>query len=168
MMNKYLFSLLAIALSAGTACAGEAKVTWQDPDNYSDVRPANETKTGFQARVFKNLDQVFDSLAKKLPDGYKLQVVVTDLDLAGDVKPMRGPSGQDIRVVKDIDWPRISFSYVLKDPQDQQVAAGKEDLKDMNFRSHVSINTGDSFYYEGALLKDWFKKQQASKIFPAK
>ncbi|GGC59014.1 DUF3016 domain-containing protein [Undibacterium terreum] len=166
-MNKLLFSLLAL-LVTGTALAGEAKVTWQDPDHYTDINPTNETRAGFRARVFKGLDEVFDSLAKELPDGYKLQVTVTDLDLAGDVKPMRGPGGQDIRVVKDIDWPKMSFSYVLSDSQDKQVAAGNEDLKDINFRSSVKINTGGSFYYEENLLKDWFKKQQEKKIFPVR
>ncbi len=165
-MNRYLFSLLVIA-GIGTAYAGEAKVTWQNPDSYTDVRPASESKTGFQSRVFKTLDGVFDSLAKQLPDGYKLQITVTDLDLAGDVKPMRGGM-QDVRVIKDIDWPQISFSYVLSDPQGKQVAAAKEELRDINFRSGVSINTGNSFYYEEAMLKDWFKKQQDKKLFPAK
>ena len=166
-MNRYLFSLLVIA-GIGTAYAGEAKVTWQNPDSYIDVRPANESKTGFEARVFKTLDGIFDKLAKQLPDGYKLQITVTDLDLAGDVKPMRGPGGQDIRVVKDIDWPQISFSYVLSDPQGKQVAAAKEELRDINFRSGVSINTGNSFYYEESMLRDWFKKQQDKKLFPTK
>lgn len=167
-MNKYLFSLLALAFGTGAALAGEAKVTWQDPDNYTDVQPTNETKAGFQARVFRSLDEAFDSLAQKLPDGYNLQVTVTDLDLAGQVKPMRSPGGQDIRVVKDIDWPRISFSYILSDQKGQQVAAGQENLKDMNFRSGINIDTSDSFYYEKKLLRNWFNKQQEKKIFPQK
>jgi len=165
-MNRYLFSLLVMGLSTGSVLAGEAKVTWQDPDNYTDVRPANENKAGFQARVFKTLDGVFDSFAKKLPDGYKLQVTVTDLDLAGEVRPMRRPGGQEIRVIKDIDWPKISFSYILSDQRDQQVAAGKEDLRDLNFRPGTGINTGDNLYYEKTMLNKWFEKQQEKKIFP--
>ncbi|MFZ6645340.1 DUF3016 domain-containing protein [Undibacterium sp. TJN25] len=167
MMKKYILGTFAIML-AGSAVAGEAKVTWQNPDSYTDVRPSNQTKAGFEARVFKSLDEVFDKLAKQLPDGYSLLVTVTDLDLAGDVRPGRGPGGQDIRIVRDIDWPRMSFSYVLNNPQGQQVTAGKEDLKDINFRSGISINTSDSFYYEENMLKNWFNKQQEKKVFPAK
>ncbi len=175
-MKKYILSAMLAtsalvatsALLAGSALAGEAKVTWQNPDSYTDIRPGNQTKAGFEARVFKGLDEVFDKLARQLPDGYKLLINVTDVDLAGDVRPGRGPGGQDIRIVRDIDWPRMSFSYVLNNAQDQQVVAGKEDLKDINFRSGIGINTSDSFYYEENMLKDWFNKQQQKKVFPTK
>jgi hypothetical protein len=149
------------------AFAGEAKVNWQDPDKYMDVRPVNETKANFRNRVFKELDSAFADLAKKLPDGYSLNVNVTDLDLAGEVWPTR--NGRDMRIVRDIDWPAISFSYVLKNAEGQDVKSGREDLKDMNFQTRPNVrSSSEDFYYEKALLGDWFSKQQRSKAFPTR
>lgn len=166
-MSKLLFCLIALYLGTSAAFAGEAKVHWQDTDKYMDIRPANESRDGFHARVFREFERMFDDLAKRLPDGYKLQVNVTDLDLAGEVWPTR--SGREVRIIRSIDWPRISFSYVLTNPQGQEVKSGKEDLKDMNFQSRLNVRSGmDNFFYEEAMLSDWFAAQQRSKAFPTR
>jgi len=166
-MNRYLLCFAALQFAMCSAFAGVAKVNWQDSDHYADIRPTNETQAGFQSRVFKEFENMFDKMAKKLPDGYKLQVNVTDLDLAGEVWPMHRAAGRDIRIVRDIDWPRISFTYVLKDSQDKEVASGKEDLADMNFRARPNIRSGmDGFGYEENMLNDWFSAKQRNKEFP--
>lgn len=165
-MKKILLGVVATIITA-SAFAGEAKVTWQSPEKFTDIRAGNESRDGFQARVMKDFDQFFADLAKKLPDNYQWDITVTDLDLAGDVRGLRRRPGQDIRIIKEIDWPRMSFSYTLKNPANQVVVSGKEELKDMNFMSTSGMRTGNSsFYYEEKMLHDWFNKQQRAKIFP--
>ncbi len=151
------------------AFAGEAKVTWQEPEKYSDIRPGNETRDAFQARVFKELETVVSDLARQLPDGDQLEMTVTDLDLAGDVNGMYGDRLRDIRIIKELYWPRMSFSYVLKNSRNEVIVAGKDDIKDMNFMSRIGIPYGNtSFIYEETMLRDWFAKKQKEKIFPQK
>lgn len=167
---KHLFASAALmAMLVSPAFAGEAKVNWQQPEKFTDIRPGNETRDGFQTRVFSNFSQMFSELAKKLPDGFQLEVTVTDLDLAGDVNGVSAMRARDIRIIKELYWPRMSFSYTLKDANNSIVASGKEDLKDMNFMSRIGIASGNSsFNYEETMLRDWFKKQQHEKIFPAR
>lgn len=161
-------AILGIAgVMMGQAQAGEVKVTWQSPEKYTDVRPTNETKADFQARVFKELDEVFAELAKKLPDGYQWTVTVTDVDLAGEVRPFFRRSLNDVRVITDLYWPRMVFSYELKDVDGKTVASGKEDVKDMSFLMRSGFASGHtSLRYEEQMLHDWFKKQQRDKVFP--
>ena len=167
-MKKIFFALAVTSMVASSAFAGVAKVSWQEPEKFTDIRPSNETRAGFQERVFKDFDQFFADLAKKLPDGYQLDVTVTDLDLAGDVNGLYSKMGRDIRVIKEIYWPRMSFSYTLKNSQNELVASGKEQLKDMSFMSRASLASGrTSFDYEEKMLEDWFKKQQRDKVFPS-
>jgi len=161
--------LLGTCMLSDIASAGEVKVTWQDPDNYTDIRPGNENRTSFREQIFKELDQVFAGLAKKLPDDIQWNVTVTDLDLAGDVRPMMGAGVSEIRVVKEIYWPRMSFNYTMTDTKGAMVAEGKEDISDMNFMMTRPINIGNgSFPYETKMIEDWFSKQIKNKKFPTK
>ena len=170
-MKKVLFGLMltSMIVSPVSAFAGEAKVSWQEPEKYTDIRPSNESRDSFKEKVFKEFNAMFSTMAKKLPDGYQMEVTVTDLDLAGDVNGMYSRLGRDIRVVKELYWPRMSFSYILKNEKNEVVSAAKEDLKDMNFMSSIGIHSsGNSFDYEEKMLNDWFRAQQKTKKFPVK
>ncbi len=171
-MKKYPLAILfasALVSVTSLAHAGEVKVTWQDPDKYTDIRPTSETREAFQQRVTKELDAVFQDLAKKLPDGVQWEVTVTDLDLAGDVRPPQGARINDIRIVKDLYWPRMSLHYKMSDSSGKVLAEAKEDIKDMNFLMSSMIPSGHtSLQYEEKMLTDWFKKQQREQIFPSK
>lgn len=168
-MKKIFFVLAVTSTIASGASAGEAKVTWQEPEKFTDIRPGNETRASFQERVVKDFDQFFVDMAKKLPDGVQLDVTVTDLDLAGDVNGLYSTVGRDIRIIKEIYWPRMSFSYTLKNSKNELIASGKEELKDMNFMSRTGMASGrTNFDYEEKMLTDWFNRQQKMKIFPMK
>lgn len=167
-MKKLLLSLLAILISAGAAHAGQAKVIWQAPDNYTDIREGNELRDSFRAQLFHDFESIFADMAKQLPDGYLFEVTVTDVDLAGQVNGMHGASWQNIRVVKAIYWPRMSFSYTLKNAAQELLQSGQEEVKDLGFMSAVGSAGQTRFGYEERMLKNWFKKQQREKKFPRK
>ena len=168
-MKKILCGLMLTGMFVSGAFAGEAKVTWQEPEKYTDIKPSNETRDSFKERVFKEFNIMFAGMAKKLPDGYQLEINVTDLDLAGDVNGMYSSLGREIRVVKELYWPRMVFSYTLKNEKNEIVATAKEDVKDMNFMSPAGMHsTGSGFDYEEKMLNDWFKAQQKMKKFPSK
>ncbi|MFZ6746563.1 DUF3016 domain-containing protein [Undibacterium sp. JH2W] len=168
-MKKICSLVLLAAAMSPLAHAGEVKVAWQEPEKFTDIRPSNESKPDFQARVIKEFDQMFADLAKKLPDGYQWDVTVTDIDLAGDVRPFFHHTMNDVRVIKDLYWPRMSFNFDLKDAEGKSVASGKEDIKDMGFLMRLGIASGHTnFQYEEQMLYDWFKKQQRDKVFPTR
>ncbi|MBC3918715.1 DUF3016 domain-containing protein [Undibacterium sp. CY18W] len=168
-MKKICTVMLLAVVMTGPAYAGSARVSWQEPEKFTDIRPTNESKIGFQERVIKEFDRMFDDLAKKLPDGYVWDITVTDVDLAGDVRPFFTPMVSEVRVIRDLYWPRMSFRFDLKDEQGKTVASGNEDVKDMSFLMRLGVASGhNSFQYEEQMLRDWFSKQQKEKIFPVR
>lgn len=167
-MKKLLLSLLATLIAGAAAHAGQAQVTWQDPDNYTDIREGNDLRDSFRAQLFQDFESIFADMARQLPDGYQFEVTVTDVDLAGQVNGMHGASWQNIRIVKAIYWPRMSFSYTLKNGAQELLLSGQEEIKDLGFMSGVGSSGKTRFVYEERMLKNWFKKQQREKRFPLK
>lgn len=166
-MNKKLLAMLSgasllFAFQAGAAA--EVEVTWENPKDYTDVKPANESRKHFRKRVFKKLDEHFAKLAEKLPDGQVLQITVTDLDLAGQVWPASfvglGSGGSDVRLIKRVDIPRMEFSYKLLDANKQVVQEADVKIKDMSFQDRLrSSHKNDTFRYEKTMIKDWFNDE---------
>lgn len=164
-MRKILFLCGLSLLTVGTAQAGEVSVQWQQPEKFTDIRPANDTRKAYRERILKSFDSFFAELADKLPEGYKWEVTVTDLDLAGDVDYFAGGAGNPLRVVKDIYSPAIKFSYVIRDKYGEEVASAEEKLRDMAFMQTLnSVNNSDELRYERQMLEDWFSKELLPKV----
>lgn len=139
-----------------------SKVTWQDYRDFTDVKPANQSRKKFAEHTFKQLSKYLDKLAKDLPEGHKLQINVTDLDLAGHVLPASfagiGSVSNDIRIIKQVHIPRIAFEYELVDASGAVVKTDTVKLKDMNFiERHNRLFRNEALRYEKNMLKHWFE-----------
>ncbi len=156
-MNKQLviFSVLfAFCTTSLTALAGTSEVTWTNPEKYRDVNSGNEPKTKYRERVFKDLEGHFSKMASELPEGHVLKVKVADVDLAGDVN---AGGINRIRVISDLYFPRIKFSYELFDESGEKIKAGGMNLKDMNFLMGSNIRyRNKSLGHEKKMLDEWF------------
>ena len=166
-LHKLVLGIAASLVLACSACAGEAKVTWQEPDNYTDIREGFESRDAFREQLFSDIESIFTDLAKRLPQGAVLEVTVTDLDLAGEVSLMHRFVWRDIRVLKDIYFPRMSFRYTLTDRDQRLLLSGNEDLKDMGFLSSWGRFGTTRFSFEERMLKNWFRKMQRDGKFPS-
>ncbi|WP_335903590.1 DUF3016 domain-containing protein [Shewanella algae] len=168
--------LLVSALASGSVLAadkadenpvtesGKVKIEWQSPKDFRDIKSASELQSRYEKRLFDTLTKTLDKdVSSSLKDNQKLELTVTDVDLAGDVRPTFGATANDIRVVKNVYPPKISFSYRLLEG-DQVVVAGDEKLTDMQFLDHVDRINSDSFRYEERMLKDWFQKTLKPKL----
>ena len=139
--------------------SGVVKITWHDPQKYTDIDAAGELQSRFEQKVFATLTADLNKQASKvLKANEKLVLMVTNVDLAGDVRPTFGEVSNDIRVVKDIYPPRIAFSYkVMKDSR--VVLSGDEKLQDMFFMSGIQPLVQRPYMYEASLLTHWFNKK---------
>ena len=151
-------------LSIPSFAKAEVEITWENPEKYRDVRPTNESRKRFRENTFKKLDTYIADLAEQLPDGQKLQLTVTNLDLAGQVWPASfvglGHGASDVRLIKSIDIPRMEFSYKLLDKTGQVVQEAVVKLKDMSFQNrHNQFFGSESLRYEKNMLKDWFEDE---------
>lgn len=163
-VNKLLTGSLIGCLFIPAVQAAEVSVTWQDPDSYRDIDPANQSRSAFRKSVFTQFEAYFAELAEDLPDDAKWDITVTNVDLAGQVWPASfvgvGSAAGDVRMVKRVDIPRIAFSYTLKDASGTVLKSADVSLKDMAFMERVSARSGnDNLRYERYMLKDWFEEE---------
>jgi hypothetical protein len=144
------------------------EVVWQDAEEYRDVRPANESRKRFRERVLTQLEEHIVSKSEDLPEGQSLKITVSNVDLAGQVWPSSfvgiGHAGGDVRVIKDIDIPRMELAYELLDKSGQVLKSESVKLKDMSFmQSSIMRYRNDHLRYEKKMLDDWFKRTFVSE-----
>lgn len=144
--------------------AGAVKVEWQEPSGFRDIKSSNGIQSRFEARLFETLTKQLDKDAKGiLKDNQKLELTVSDVDLAGDMQPTFGATVSELRIVKDLYPPRMTFSYRVLEG-DKVIMVGDEKLIDMNFLHRVGISKDNMGEYESKMLADWLKKAVAPKV----
>ena len=152
-----LLSLLILPMLA--AASGTAVVSWSDPESYKDVIASEGSQEEFMARTLQELEGAIVKLAESLPDGQKLEMTVTDLDLAGDVK-MSGARSQhqDVRVVKDSYPARMVFHYRLLDADGKVLKEGDEKLQSRSLSASMRTGSSESLGMEKRMLRNWFQR----------
>lgn len=153
--SSMILMFVVSTLSASfVSSAASVEVTWTNPEKYRDIRPGNESRKTFQEKVFSDLNEHFSKLANNLAENYVLKIDVTDVDLAGDVN--FGSSNRP-RVISDLYFPRLKFTYKLVDETDKVIKAGGMNLKDMNFMMHSNMRyRNENFGYEKQMIDKWF------------
>jgi hypothetical protein len=146
------------------ATAAELSVTFVQPDRYQDAAYSRPFPAERQrAEVQRDIEQHLQRLAARYlaPDD-ALAIEVLDIDLAGHFHPFRF-QGADVRIVRDITWPRMQLRYTLT--RGGQVVAGAEErLADMNFlMTGNRYSSTDRLRYEKAMLDEWFYKRFARR-----
>lgn len=167
MKSTYVLFLGALAMSPALALGAtetrtiaRAEVVFFEPLKFTDVR---DSQSGDSSRT-TYLEQIRDHLLEQakyhVPEGHLLRVTFTDIDMAGDFEPWRGPRFDDIRIVKDIYPPRISLSFRLTDAEGNVVKEGKRELRDLAFLMKITMGfRDDSVRHEKALLDDWLRSE---------
>lgn len=160
-LTVVLFGLVApLALRAADVAKAPARteVVFDHPEKFTDVKDGDfGTDKGRDATLELIRDFLVERADKALPPGQKLTITFTDIDLAGDFEPWRGPQFSDVRIVKPIYAPRLSFSYKVTDAAGKIVKEGKEELRDLAFDMRLTMDRQDPLRYEKDILKDWIR-----------
>ena len=91
---------------------------------------------------------------------YNVSFTITDIDMAGDFEPWRGPQFDDIRIIKDIYPPRIDLAFRLVDAEGNVAKEGKRELRDTAFLMRITMGTQtDTLRHEKQLLDDWMRDE---------
>jgi len=168
MKTKYVLFAATFAAAASLfgdapAAAPRVNVIFDHPENFTDVK---ETSLGSEKGRDYILSRFKEYLEQRAPSylalGQTLTVTFTDIDLAGEFEPQRGPNFNNVRIVKEIYPPRLRFTYKLTDTSGAVVKQGEERLTDMSYLMTASpVDTEDSLRYEKPLLKDWLSERFA-------
>jgi hypothetical protein len=158
-MNRLLTAPLLLTMFFGPMVYGsQTQVNWVTPEKYRDVRPNdNLGKEKFRQQVLTKLERHFAKEANKLASDKTLVFTVTDLDLAGEVKPIFG--GTWVRVIESLYSPMISFSFRLESANGEVVREGEYVLRDLGFDIRKSKTTSArDLYFEKNMISQWFRK----------
>jgi hypothetical protein len=167
-----LLAVLATALnvpafpadSAASKTQDDARVeiAFSNPEKFTDVRETMMMESDKQREnvLAQIKDHLLPKAARQVPEGAKLAITITDIDLAGDFEPWRGTQFHDIRVVKDAYPPRINLAFKLTDAAGAVLKEGERQLRDVAFQMKATpINSSDPLRYEKALLDDWLRSE---------
>lgn len=168
-----LFGVALFAAALGHAADNRAgndrvDVQFDHPEKFTDLKDSYmPTDKGQQAYMDMLREFIQRRASKQLPEGQSLSITFTDIDMAGDFEPWRGPSASDVRIVKAIYIPRLKFNYRVTDASGAVVKEGTANLTDLNFQNDLAttIDTSDPLRYEKRLLDDWIRGElpRASK-----
>ncbi|WP_420995631.1 DUF3016 domain-containing protein [Cupriavidus sp. 30B13] len=153
------------AASPSVPAEGKLSVTFVDAQHYTDAAythpyASDKDLAAVEGDIFRHLQK----LARRgLPPGDTLKIEVLDIDLAGRFEPWRFP-GTDLRVVRDITWPRMTLRYTLS-RGDRVLASAEERISDMNFMMSANLYPdSDPLRYEKAMLDDWFDTRIVKRV----
>ncbi len=140
-----------LALAPLAAAAGSVEVNYVKPTEFADAgRSAIDREETLQT-----LTRHFTELAQQLPANQTLRLEVLDVDLAGELWPVRG---QEIRILRNrADWPRITLRYTLLE-DGRTLKAGEARLADMGygFFPGTPAQRERPLHFEQRMLARWF------------
>jgi hypothetical protein len=146
---------LAMLLAATGTAGADVRITFENPAGYTDASSFRRGGVEPGAGVLRELERYIQRLgARNLQPGQRLEIRITDIDLAGDFRPFSARLDQ-VRIVDGLTPPRISLEYVLYEGR-RRVASGQERLTDINYQWRGSISGSDRLDYEKTLLRNWF------------
>jgi len=153
-----LAAAFAVRSAAAIATPPRAEIIFDHPDKFSDVRDYYiPTDKGTESILGRIREHMVNEAKYYVPAGCKLTVTFTDIHLAGDFEPWRGPQFDEIRIVKDIYPPSFKFTYTLADASGKVLKQGSENIRDINFQIRIAIDTSDPLRYEKDILDEWMR-----------
>jgi hypothetical protein len=164
-------SLFAADSAASSSGDARVEVTYVNPDKFTDFTDSSD----YPGRGVRDYGDGFKEYlaheaARVIPEGARLTISFTEIDMAGEFEPWRGPRFSDIRIVKDLYPPRLNFTYKLTDASGAVLKEGEAKLRDVNFLMNAASSiSNDPLRHEKSMMDDWLraefpkaKKQKAS------
>lgn len=172
---KFIVALTIAAISYPSATRAltvdesgtSTTVEFVSPDGFRDIKNGRISTEKDEARILEEVRKSFiKSASKYLPSEYALEIVVRDIDLAGDQSTLTSTFG-DYRVMGDTFPPRIAFDFVVKDANERSVLEGSKSLTDLNYQNNLktpSMNSDSSAVHVKDLVERWFAGELKKKL----
>jgi hypothetical protein len=158
LFSAVLGLIAACALRAADTSnpASRVDVVFDHPEKFTDVKDSDPpTDRGRDAILGNIRNYLVRQASPMIPGADRLSITFTDIDLAGEFEPWRGPQWNGVRIVKDIYPPAFTFTYAVTDPSGRVVKGGTENIRDGGFQFRSVVDSNDSLRYEKAVLNDW-------------
>lgn len=160
-----VIALICLLLVAGCAAAAAVQdsasrvsVTFVEPEKFTDARRAEfePTAEGTLRELKKFL---IETGTRYVPENMRLDIKVTNVDLAGDFELFRGPQADQVRITKGLYPPHIVLDFELVNSAGNVTKVGKRDLTDINYQLRSVDPREDALRYEKDILRDWLRAE---------
>lgn len=174
-MDRNGYAVLAIALFAAGLCApgaafagqqpgatpagsalqsGPVEVYWAEPSTFSEVRLSMNPRVAMQGDWVRRLaDHVREEAGRRLAAGEHLEVLIKDVDRAGELT-----AGHGTRVMRELTAPMIKLSYVHRDASGDVVDYGERTLRDLSYLHGPTSVDLDPLRYEKRMIDRWLSQ----------
>jgi hypothetical protein len=147
-----------MVISAVSGPEAQIAVVFVQPQHFTDVKysKAEQHSVALLGELQKFMREMGEHY---VPAGMQLEIKVTDIDLAGDFEPWRGPQFDHVRITRDIYPPRLSLEFYLTDGSGRVVSAGTREIRDIAYQGRLVRPFDDYLRYEKDMLRDWFHSE---------
>ena len=147
--------------SVAPASDTRVSVTYVNPETFSEARQFGQQDSFTGTDYLKLLQEhLIKRATRMLPPGDRLDVTITDIQLAGAYEPWHGPNFRYVRFMKDVYPPRMDLTFKLVDSNGKVLREGSRKLKDLGYlHSGVATPTNtDPLHYDKALIDSWLRR----------
>jgi hypothetical protein len=161
MKFNYIFLSLVFLLSIKTSQAQDTsiKINFIQVEKFTDFQSQENKTVKNQTELMKELTKLMEkSISTKIPKGYKMEVNISNVDMAG--RYTYG-GGQAVRVVQDTDRVTMAFNYQLYNIAGEVISEGDLYLNDRNpqvLKRRAVKYKYTNFPLEMALFNNWLNK----------
>jgi len=153
-----LVTLAAIALPL--AAEPLVQVSFTDPAKFSDLRISRPSTERERFGLTETLRKFIEAEAPRhLPPETRLAVTITDIDMAGELRPAAHGGQPDVRIVKDMFPPRVDLEFRLLRADGTVEREGKRSLRDSMFLTGNNPYDRELLSFEKALLAHWLDRE---------
>lgn len=145
-----------VAASSLNAAASRIEVIFDHPEKFTDIKDsAIPTDKGQDAILHEIRSYLEGKAAHYVPEGCRLTITFSNIDLAGEFQAQNGLEWQNIRVVTDGASPAYKFTWKVTNAAGALVKEGKEDFRDLDFGARIILDRSDPLRFEKAYFDQW-------------
>ena len=150
--------IASLCLSVLPALAAQAPVDvrFTDPTRFTDLRYTTSDSEHDTADLADELRRYLERRSPAyVPAGKRLEVTITDVDMAGDLRPARGSIYMLRRQIRGIYPPRVDLEFKLVRDDGTVEIQGRRELRNNAFLYGKYAHQRGPLVHEKALIERW-------------
>jgi len=138
-------------------------VTFVDPERFTDTKDSLLASPQGTAKLLADLGRYLRTAGERyVASDQTLEIRVTNVDLAGEFEPWRGPQFDRVRIMRELYSPRIALEFTLTDSRGDVVKQGQRTLTDPLYLRPPAQGEMAALRYDKQLLGDWLRQEFAA------
>jgi len=156
---------LALGLASGASAQDDRVIVeLANPENFTDFKTSCVARPVDVKALAAQLERYLKTTAARLlPEGQRMEITVTNIDMAGDIEVWRNPRFCDLRTMKDVYPPRIDLTFRILGAEGREIRGGTRQLVDVNYLDRSAPSGIDQLRYEKYLLADWLQRELGAR-----